>query len=192
MDTLEPVDIIEAQPLSYVTFDPLTGALTGSYLQALHSDHGDNHIVVDETKRGAWVNYRANEARDGVELIPPADPDMEALRAAKNAEINMWRGAANLSTFPHAGKRIACDELSRSDIDGVANHIALFEAFPVGFPGGWKATDNAMIPLPDVDAFRAMYASMTAQGTENFNHSQSLKAALEQATTPEEIAAIEW
>lgn len=119
-------------------------------------------------------------------------PDIGVLVAAKNVAINTWRAAANLSSFPHAGKVIACDALSRSDIDAVANHIALFGAFPAGFPGGWKAVDNSLVMLPDLDAFRAMYASMTAQGTENFNHSQSLKAALALATTPEEVAAIEW
>jgi hypothetical protein len=118
--------------------------------------------------------------------------DLDALKAAKNEEINRWRTAANFSTFPHDGKLIACDALSRSDIDGVANHIGLFGAFPDGFPGGWKATDNTMIALPDVDAFRAMFASMTAQGTANFNHSQALKRALAEVTTPEEVAAIEW
>ena len=113
-------------------------------------------------------------------------------RDEKRTEIDHWRAAANASTFPHGGKQIACDALSRSDIDGVANHIALFGEFPEGWPGGWKATDKTMLQLADVDAFRAMYASMTAQGTENFNHSQDLKAQLALAKTPEEIAAIQW
>jgi len=114
------------------------------------------------------------------------------MRIEKNTQIDTWRAEANASTFPHAGKQIACDALSRSDIDGVANHIALFGVFPDGWPGGWKATDKTMLPLSDVDAFRAMYASMTAQGTENFNHSQELKAQLAAASTPEEIARIQW
>jgi len=74
----------------------------------------------------------------------------------------------------------------------VANHIAFCGGFPDGFPGSWKATDKTMLPLADVDAFRAMYASMTAQGTENFNHSQELKAQLAAASTPDAIAAIQW
>nr|WP_314540155.1 DUF4376 domain-containing protein [uncultured Massilia sp.] len=126
------------------------------------------------------------------EEIAEMAPDVESLRAEKRQQINDWRAAANLSTFPHAGKLIACDALSRSDIDGVANNIALRGAFPDGFPGGWKAVDNTMIPLADVDAFKAMYDSMTAQGTENFNHAQELKAQLAKASTLEEIAAIEW
>jgi len=118
--------------------------------------------------------------------------DIENLRVRKNDEINTARAAANLSTFPHAGWQFACDALSRSDIDGVANHVALFGAFPKGFLGGWKAVDNTLMPMPDVDAFRAMYASMTAQGAENFIRSQNLKAELENASTAEEIAAITW
>lgn len=124
--------------------------------------------------------------------IAASAPNIDEVRVAKNYEINAARAAANLSTFPHEGKQFACDSLSRSDIDGVANHIALFDSFPEGFPGGWKAVDNTMIPLADVDAFRSMYASMTAQGAENFNHSQELKAQLAAASTPEEIAAIQW
>lgn len=129
---------------------------------------------------------------ESAEFEAQGEAAVGALRAAKNTEINKWRSLANLSTFPHAGKLVSCDELSRSDIDGVANNIALFGEFPAGFPGGWKATDNTMIPLPDVDAFRAMYASMTAQGAANFNRAQELKAQLAAASTPEAIAAITW
>ena len=137
----------------------------------------------------------APDAWDGSAFTHPAAPapvDLAGLKAAKNDDINTWRAAANQSTFPHCGKLVACDALSRSDIDGVANHIALFGVFPEGFPGAWKATDNTMIPLADVDAFRSMYASMTAQGTENFNHAQALKAQLAAASTPEDVAAIQW
>lgn len=118
--------------------------------------------------------------------------DLPATKAAKNADINRWRGEANQSTFPHAGKLISCDPLSRSDIDGVANNISLFGVFPPDFPGAWKATDNTLIPMPDIDAFKAMYAAMTAQGTENFNHSQALKDALAEAATADDVAAIVW
>jgi hypothetical protein len=118
--------------------------------------------------------------------------DIPALKATKNEQINAWRAAANLSTFPYNGKEIACDSLSRSDIDGVANNIGLSGGFPEGFPMAWKATDNTYIQLADVDAFKAMYAAMTAQGTVNFNHAQALKAELASATTAEEVAAIVW
>jgi len=114
------------------------------------------------------------------------------LKAAKNLQINAWRMAANLSTFPYAGKLIACDELSRSDIDAVAGSIALNGTFPAGFPNAWKATDNTFLSIPDIATFKVMYAAMTVQGTANFTHSQSLKTALAAAITQADIDAITW
>lgn len=181
----------DSQPVRYVTYTD-DGALDGCYLQVPPEEHAARMILVDDSILIDWPRYVANDARDGVELRQAGEVSLDVVKAEKNQRINAWRAAANLSTFPHAGKHIACDALSRSDIDGVANNIALFGAFPDGFPGVWKATDNTMIPLPDVDAFRAMYASMTAQGTENFNHAQALKAQLAAASTPEEVAAIYW
>jgi hypothetical protein len=123
------------------------------------------------------------------ELIPTSLADM---KAAKNAQINQWRLEANSSTFPYAGKMIACDPLSRSDIDAVANHIALFGGFPSEFPGGWKAVDNSIIPMPAIADFKALYQSMTTQGVANFAHAQQLKLALENADTLVQIDAIVW
>lgn len=122
----------------------------------------------------------------------PTDSDIATLKAAKNIQINKWREQANFTSFPFQGKQIACDTLSRSDIDGVANNIALFGAFPDGFPNAWKAIDNTFIPLVDTDAFKAMYAAMTAQGAANFSHAQQLKTALAEAITREDIEAIIW
>lgn len=141
-----------------------------------------------------WFYVAANREALGIteDDTPPPPEDVEPLRAPKNLQINQWREAANFSTFPHQGKLIACDTLSRSDIDGVANTIALTGNFPIGFPMAWKATDNTYIPLPDLDAFKAMYASMATQGAQNFTHSQALKAQLAAATTSVQIAAIVW
>lgn len=119
-------------------------------------------------------------------------PDLDAAKAAKNTQINDWRATANQTYFTHSGKQIACDALSRSDIDAVAGSIALNGTFPAGFPGAWKAMDNTYVMLPDVDAFKGMYASMTLQGTINFGQSQTLKTALAAATTIEEVNAIAW
>lgn len=114
------------------------------------------------------------------------------LKARRNADINRWRLEANKTQFTHNGKVIACDELSRGDIDAVASSIALTGSFPAEFPGAWKAVDNSYILLPTIESFKAMYASMTAQGTANFNRSQQLKTALAAATTQADIDAIVW
>lgn len=177
--------------MNYVTYDE-AGNLTGAYIQDVLPQHQPTHIEVSPEIYDNWTAYRANAARNGVELAPLSQPSIADLKAAKNEKINSWRAAANLSTFPHAGKEIACDALSRSDIDGVANNIALSGGFPTEFPMAWKAVDNTFIQLADVNAFKAMYASMTTQGTENFKHAQALKAQLASAQTQADIDAIAW
>ena len=72
--------------MRYVTYDP-TGNLTGCYLQDLHPDHADNCIPVSEDIAREWANYRANEARDGVEPAPPVPVSMEVYNAPLLAEL---------------------------------------------------------------------------------------------------------
>ncbi|WP_434033601.1 DUF4376 domain-containing protein [Cupriavidus sp. a3] len=117
---------------------------------------------------------------------------LEAVRAEKNAEINAARLAANRSTFVHAGKAFACDELSRSDIDGVNGYATLFGALPADWPGAWKAVDNSYVPIATLDDWKAFYASMVAAGNANFAHAQALKVQLAAATTIEQVQAISW
>lgn len=131
---------------------------------------------------------------DGFQLTPPPVPEvpLSTLKATKNAEINAARLAANFSTFTHAGKLIACDQLSRSDIDGTNGFVSLYGSLPPGWPGGWKAVDNSYVPIASVADWKAFYASMFAAGNANFAKAQALKAQLDAATTAEEVAAIAW
>lgn len=118
--------------------------------------------------------------------------DIALEKSKKNEQINQWRVAANSSTFTHAGKTFSCSDLSKWDVNLVAGSIALTNDFPANFPMQWKAIDNSYLQLADVDAFKAFYASMVAQGTLNFIRSEQLKAALSAATTQTEIDAIVW
>lgn len=131
---------------------------------------------------------------DGFQITPPPGPvvPLAELKAAKNAEINAARLAANFSTFTHAGKLIACDQLSRSDIDGTNGFVSLYGSMPPGWPGGWKAVDNTYVSIADVAAWKAFYSSMFAAGNANFAKAQALKTQLDAATTAEQIAAIAW
>lgn len=166
-----------------VGFAPIASAAPG-HNPATHAAVETAPALVD----GVWTQQWAV-----TDLAPEViASNLAAAKIAKNAQINEWRAQANQTSFTHSGKQIACDALSRSDIDAVAGSIALSGAFPVGFPGAWKAMDNTYLMLPDVDAFKAMYASMTLQGTINFGQSQTLKTALAAATTIAEVNAIAW
>lgn len=117
---------------------------------------------------------------------------LEQTKAAKNAEINAARAAANQTYFTYAGKQIAVDALSRSDIDAANGIISLTGALPGGWPGAWKTVDNSYVLLSDVAAWTSFFTAMVAQGTANFQHSQTLKAALASAATVAEVDAITW
>lgn len=120
------------------------------------------------------------------------DVDLDALKAKKNEEINQARLKANRSTFMFMGKAIACDELSRGDIEGTNGIIGNIGDLPPGWPGAWKAADNSYVPIPSVAAWKAFYGSMYAQGMTNFAKAQTLKQQLSIATTKEQIDAIVW
>ena len=118
-----------------------------------------------------------------------------ASTAAQSDGLIAARLAANFSTFPHAGKVIACDQLSRSDIDGTngfVSFVSLYGTLPPDWPGGWKATDNTYVPISSVAEWKAFYSSMFAAGNANFAKAQTLKEQLEAATTPEEVHSITW
>lgn len=126
-------------------------------------------------------------------VFEPAPPSLADLKAAKNAAINAARLKANQSHFTFAGKQIAVDALSRSDIDAAHGAWLMAGGPPPGWPGGWKAIENSIIPIPDLPTWGAFYGAMVAQGTANFAHAQALKAQLAAATTAEEVAAVpDW
>lgn len=61
---------------NYVTYQP-DGTLDGGYLQVPPEDHIGRLIEVDDYTRLKWPLFRANEARDGVELIPLLDAEID-------------------------------------------------------------------------------------------------------------------
>lgn len=118
--------------------------------------------------------------------------NLGAAVSAKNSGINAARLSANFSSFSYAGKLIACDTLSRSDIDGANGYISLFGTLPPDWLGGWKAVDNSYVPITTVDEWKAFFKAMYDQGITNFKHSQALKDRLTKAKTASDIDAIIW
>ena len=120
------------------------------------------------------------------------DASILNLKTEKNSQINADRLAANFTTFIHQGKEIACDQLSRSDIDGTNGFVSLYGSLPPGWPGGWKAVDNTYVVISTVADWKGLYSSMFAAGNANFAKAQTLKAQLALAQTAEEIQSIIW
>jgi hypothetical protein len=64
--------------MQYVTYDA-QGALTGAYWQSLLPEHQGHSIAVTPEQYAGWTGYRANAARDGLEIAPPAPVPPPAL-----------------------------------------------------------------------------------------------------------------
>lgn len=117
---------------------------------------------------------------------------LELVKARKMSEIDTSRLRANLTTFPFSGKDIAVDPLSRSDIDGISDIVALTGELPLGFPLAWRATDGTSVPILDVPTWVSFVQAMVVQGLTNFERSESLKALVAASTTIEQVEAINW
>lgn len=115
------------------------------------------------------------------------------VKATKNSRINASRLQATQSHFLFQGHKIATDPLSRSDIDAAHGAILMLQALPPGWPGAWKTLDNDYVAIPNVATWGQFYGAMVAQGTANFNRSQTLKSQLEAASTIAEVEAVaDW
>lgn len=66
---------MENEFVTYVSYLE-DGTLDGYYIQAPAPDHLDRMFRLDGMNIGPfeWVNYRMNEARDGLEMIASAEP----------------------------------------------------------------------------------------------------------------------
>ena len=117
---------------------------------------------------------------------------IDSAKAARSLLVNSWRAKANQSYFTYLGKQIACDSLSRSDIDAVSSEMSLTDGFPAGWPGGWKCMDNTYVAITDKATWIEFLQAMTSQGTANFLHAQDLKAQIAAAITISEVEAIVW
>jgi len=205
-ETVNGVTTVTKYPLS---LSEVAMATTISDMERLINNMPENHVAVlkEDSPAVDGDYYVVSEKMpiqraDGhwyrnFETIPRSLEEIDALvkteRRLADMRINAGREAANYNYFLFQGKRIACDTLSRSDLDGTNHHINnRGGVMPTNWVGGWKTKDNEVIPFNDVETWRAMYGSMYDQGQINFMHSQTLKAMVQQASTLQAIRNIDW
>jgi hypothetical protein len=70
---MDEIEQQQPQAMRYVTY-AANGILDGCYLQSPPESHVGRMIAISEDQAAAWVTFRANEARDGLELAPAAPP----------------------------------------------------------------------------------------------------------------------
>lgn len=155
-----------------------------------------------------WIYYAWQERVDfGAQPTPTSElrwvdgapawvetASLEDLKSSKRAEITAARLAADGDRFVYMDKEIRTADKDMFDLlltDGRIGKCAP-GTMPAKWPGGWKAIDNSYLPIPTREDWDAFYIAMYDAGIDNFNHSQELKAVIDQAETAEQVAAINW
>lgn len=141
--------------MRYVTYDPTTGGLTGSYLQDLLPEHEANHLVIDDVIGRNWPAYRANAARSGVELVPPPPIDLAAVSAALIVKIDVDVDAIYAAVI---GNR--SDEYNAANADATAYKAAGYNGTVPPSVQSW-ATAKSWTPTQAADDVLAAAARLT-------------------------------
>lgn len=117
---------------------------------------------------------------------PPPPPTLAQLKTVKGYQINTDRDRAIAGAVTYLDVPFDCDDRSRTNLTGA---ITAFKAgVPVPQNFVWRSADNRNIPMA-LDDLVGLAAAMLAHVNSIYTLSWSRKAALEAASTPEDIEA---
>lgn len=169
-------------PINYVTYDD-AGTLTGSYFQPLQAAH-TSYIEVTEAERKSWVLYRANEARDGVELKPEPSYDLAGNKTALIKQIDADVDAIYDETI---GSR--SDEYNQANADATAFAAGNYEGDVPNSVQAWANAKGwtAQVATDDILATAALW--ITARDAMRTNR-LAKKEAARVAVSKEELLAV--
>lgn len=188
----------------FTAFEPITGEVlfSGTATDPDIMNTPDISIYIGEAFTNGWIINNIHydlpsqpTPNSTFNYVTKVWEDTRLLADVKDAQkmvINLSRAKANQTSFIYETKEIAVDALSRSDIEGTNGYVLANNSFPAGWPGGWKCMDNTYVPITAIATWNLFYAAMVNQGTANFAKAQTLKAAIDAATTIAEVEAIVW
>jgi len=129
--------------ITYVTYDPATGGLTGAYIQEPPAAHIDCMIEVEPDVHAEWTRYRANEARDALEPINPPVPV-----APNEAETIAAYMAAVQQHMDATARAFGYDDLisvvTYAEEPAVARYQAEGQAFRAWRSACWKTCEDML------------------------------------------------
>lgn len=202
-DPFEP-DVWRAPASS--TFDPPPAAQSGQAVVRVGGEAGEWQQIEDHRGETGYTATGAAVEIDAVgpivdpvvTLTPPPgahytwsgatwQPDIEAMRAAKVREIDAARDAAIAGGFQFNAVRYDSDAKSVQRISGAVTLSMLNPAFQTQ----WITYENSVVTL-DAAGLAGLGAAAGAHESAQIFRARALKDAVLSATTPEEIAAINW
>lgn len=177
-------------PIRYVTFVEPSGALDGAYIQVPPADHLGRMLVVDDDAvYNNWAAYRANEARDGIELKDPEE----------GIELGTKKASLFEGVDAHIAKIYA--RWLRFDVEYVEREAAARSFVAAGYegdPGEWVSAyatnagksnaEAADIIISQADTLRAALRTLGALRMAKYRITTALDADQAQAEYDEIIA----
>lgn len=191
---------------AFSTFDPPPEAQPGHVVVRVGGEGGEWQQIEDHRGETGYTAIGAAVEIDTVgpivdpvvTLTPPPgayytwagagwQPDIEAMRAAKVRQIDAARDAAIAGGFEFNGVRYDSDAKSIQRISGAVTLSMLDPAYETD----WITYDNSVVTL-DAAGLAGLGAAAGAHEATQIFRARALKNSVLSATTPEEIAAIQW
>lgn len=111
----------------------------------------------------------------------------------KKAEISAAKYRANKSFFVFRGAKFQAGDDAMLQIQTTMNGIlGRGGKLRDDWNGAWLDINNNPFPIPDVETWYSFYAAIEETGQRNFDHSRALKMLVDQCTTMNQVAAINW
>lgn len=151
------------------------------YAEALAGMESGKVVTVDA---GFKVDFPAMP-----EAPVPAEPTLMELKDRKSEQITVACLMAIDGGFEHEGHPYDSDIVSRTNIIGTATGVQAGIPLPDGFT--WRTSDNDSVPMDGAGVIQ-LGAALLQHVNEQYGTSWQLKAQVDAATTPEEVAAISW
>ena len=142
----------------------------------------DNNIVASSIT--LVPGLKLSEGHRWVEHMPV----LEEVKAQKLAEIADMRVTAKFLPVVVSGNTWQVDSVSQSLI---TNSILLDQLGILPIPATWRTYDNIDVPA-STELLKSIALEAAAQTGRAYTQSWELKAAVEAATTVEEVTSIQW
>lgn len=120
--------------------------------------------------------------------VAPYVPNVARVKAAKFAEIEASRDAAVAANATALGYQWQADDRSVKLLNGAITLGA--QGAPL--PAVWRTADNINMPVSSLADLLAIAGAIAAQTQTAYARSWVLKAAVESATTIQQVEAITW
>ena len=147
---------------------------------AFYQSIGMTEMEVEEAYDGSWY----------LQGYAPQNP-LDDLKAAKREEINKARDAAEQGGFEYLGKVFDSDPVSCQRIALASQTALISKQASQEFSVEWTCQDNSKILLSADDTI-GLSVALTQWSNICHVKASELKALVDQATTQEEVDAINW